>query len=56
MGNTAKNWVNDMRIEIFAPWAIEQGMSYEDALALAMEREQDGLAQLAADIQRNGLN
>ncbi|MEL7626955.1 MAG: hypothetical protein AAGU15_08870 [Anaerolineaceae bacterium] len=49
-----QNWVNDIRIEVYAPYAIEQGMSYDDALDLALEREKDGLLQLAADIEENG--
>ena len=49
-----QNWVNDIRIEVFAPWAIEQGMTYDEALDLAMEREKDGLMQLAADVKKNG--
>ena len=49
-----QNWVNDMRIEVFAPYAIEQGMSYDEELDFALERKKDGLLQLAADVKENG--
>ncbi|MFA5466557.1 MAG: hypothetical protein WC251_01785 [Candidatus Izemoplasmatales bacterium] len=50
-----QNWVNDIRIEVYAPYAIEQGMSYDEALDFALDREKEGLLQQAADIAENGI-